>query len=67
MLQNNLITKDTIIKNVFVIKDTTEFGGWYSLNNSTLAYPFNFDFGVKQMELLKKVDYFVYLNKSKSK
>lgn len=64
LLQNNLITKDTIIKNVFVVEDTTEFGGWYSLNNSTLAYPFDFDFGVNQMILLEKIDYFVYLNKS---
>ena len=66
LLKNNIITDDTIIKNVFIIEDTTEFGGWYNYNtnNYKLAYPFDFNFGVEQMKSLESVDYFVYLNKS---
>ena len=64
LINAKVINANTKIKNVFIVEDTTEFGAYNSFDSENVTYPFNFNFGIKALEKAKKVDYFIFLNKS---
>lgn len=64
LINAKVIDSNTKIKNVFIIEDTTEFGAYKSFNSENVSYPFDFDFGIDALGKAKKINYFIFLNKS---
>jgi len=64
LLDKKTIDKNTNIKNIFVIEDTTEFGAFESIESNRICLPCDFDFGIDILIKSKDIDYFVFLNEA---
>lgn len=64
-LGKHLSLKNLNFKTIFIIEQTTEFGGWvYKNNRHTNLELFYCDFVLDKLKSAVNVDYFIFLNKS---
>lgn len=62
LLHNKIINKNTKVKNIFIIEDTTELGAFINKNAECVCYPICFDFGIDTLKKATEIDYVIFLN-----
>lgn len=62
LINNKIINKNTKVKNIFIIEDTTEFGAFLNKETKYVCYPICFDFGINTLRNANEIDYVIFLN-----